>query len=90
MFYAAAKAGQLIHYMLPNQMRQIIHVHCSIQSALRVAKLVEIGDLYVLCCTYSGQPVLYGVGVTSAHISGDLNPGLVGVYPQHLLYKLGA
>jgi hypothetical protein len=26
----------------------------------------------------------------SAHISGDLNPGLVGVYPPHLLYKLGA
>jgi hypothetical protein len=26
----------------------------------------------------------------SAHISGDLNPGLVGVYPPHFLYKLGA
>jgi hypothetical protein len=35
---------------------------------------------------------LWVLGFTEicAHISGDLNPGLAGGYPLHLLYKLGA
>jgi hypothetical protein len=59
---------------------------------LQVPKFAFLGEKSPKLATLVIPPdqLTFSATYSSAHISGDLNPGLVGVYPPHLLYKLGA